>query len=207
MPAAQTARDFLAQFHEEDLPLLQEGKASVPSESAPLQGLAAANKELILDLQCRKPVKTATLDIDATVIHSSKRAAKRAYDGERGYQPVLVLWAEQDVIVADEFRDGNVPAGMGNLRIIQKAVAALPGTFDEIRLRGDSALYEHEAMAWMDEKHIRYAISVRMSPRPRTCCAASWPHPSPTSGRSGRCDACRDAAPSRGPFRRLRPRR
>ena len=39
------------------------------------------------------------------------------------------------MIVADEFRDGNVPAGMGNLRIIQKAVAALPGKFNEIRLR------------------------------------------------------------------------
>ena len=27
---------------------------------------------------------------------------------------MLALWAEQDVIVADEFRDGNVPAGSGN---------------------------------------------------------------------------------------------
>lgn len=172
LPAAQTARDFLAQFHEADLPLLQDGLASVPSESAPLQGLAAANRELILDLQARKPQPIATLDIDATVIHSSKRSAKRAYDGERGYQPVLVLWAEQDVIVADEFRDGNVPAGMGNLRVIQKAVAALPGTFDEIRLRGDSALYEHEAMAWMDANRVRYAISVRMSPQIKECIAA-----------------------------------
>lgn len=172
LPAAQTARDFLDRFHEDDLPLLQEGLASVPSESAPLQGLAAANKELILDLQCRKPQRIATLDIDATVIHASKRSAKRAYDGERGYQPVLVLWAEQDVIVADEFRDGNVPAGMGNLRVIRKAVAALPGTFDEIRLRGDSALYEHEAMTWMDEHCIRYAISVRMSPQIKDCIEA-----------------------------------
>jgi hypothetical protein len=107
LPAAQTARDFLAQFHDEDLPLLQEGKANVPAESVPLLGLAKANAELVLDLQCRRPVKTATLDIDATVIACDKRAAKRAYDGNRGYQPVLALWAEQDVIVADEFRDGN----------------------------------------------------------------------------------------------------
>lgn len=163
LPAAQTARDFLAAFHEEDLPLLQEGKATVPSESAPLQGLAAASKELILDMQCRRPVRTATLDVDATVIHSSKRSAKRAYDGERGYQPVLVLWAEQDVIVADEFRDGNVPAGSGNTRVIQKAVAALPGTFDKIYVRGDSALYEHDLMTWLDERTIAYAISADMS--------------------------------------------
>ncbi len=107
LPAAQTARDFLGQFHAEDLPLLQEGKANVPAETVPLLGLAKANAELVLDLQCRRPVKTATLDIDATVIACDKRAAKRAYDGNRGYQPVLALWAGQDVIVADEFRDGN----------------------------------------------------------------------------------------------------
>ena len=93
-----------------------------------------------------------TLDVDATVIHSSKRSAKRAYDGERGYQPVLVLWAEQDVIIADEFRDGNVPAGSGNRRVIEKAVAALPGKYDKIYVRGDSALYEHELMTWLEQK-------------------------------------------------------
>ena len=51
---------------------------------------------------------------------------------------------------------------MGNLRVIQKAVATLPGKFDEIRLHGDSALYEHGGMEWMDANRIRYAISVRM---------------------------------------------
>jgi hypothetical protein len=157
LPAAQTARDFLAQFHAEDLPLLQEGKAGVPAESTPLLGLATANTELVLDLQCRRPVKTATLDVDATVIACDKRAAKRAYDGNRGYQPVLALWAEQDAILADEFRDGNVPAGSGNRRVVEKALAALPGGIDKIYLRGDSALYEHELMRWLDERAIGYA--------------------------------------------------
>src|SRR5437588_4483192 len=88
LPAAQTARDFLVQFHAEDLPLLQEGKAPVAAETVPLLGLAKANAELVLDLQCPhgtspwaegpRPVKTATLDVDATVIHCDKRAAKRA---------------------------------------------------------------------------------------------------------------------------------
>lgn len=50
LPAAQTARDFLDRFHEDDLPLLHEGKSSVPAESVALQGLAAASKELLLDL-------------------------------------------------------------------------------------------------------------------------------------------------------------
>lgn len=76
LPAAQTARDFLAQFRAEDLPLLQDGKASVPAEAAPLLGLAKASAELVLDLQCRRPVTTATIDVDATVIPCDKRAAK-----------------------------------------------------------------------------------------------------------------------------------
>jgi hypothetical protein len=36
-------------------------------------GLAKANAELVLDLQCRRPVKTATLDVDATVIRQARR--------------------------------------------------------------------------------------------------------------------------------------
>jgi hypothetical protein len=122
LPAAQTARDFLAQFHAADLPLLQEGKSSVPGETAALTGLAKANAEVVPDLQCRRPVETATLDLDATVTPCDKRAAKRSYDGNRGYQPVLALWAEQDVIVGDEFRDGKVPAGSGNRRVVEKAL-------------------------------------------------------------------------------------
>ena len=163
LPAPQTARDFLEQFHEEGLPLLQAGKATVPSESAPLQALAAANKELIHDLQCRKPQRIATLDADGTIISSSKRAAKRTYEGERGYQPTLVVWAEQDVILTEEFRDGNVPAGSGNKRIIEKAVAMLPVGIDGIHFRGDSAFYELDLMNWMDARGIRYAISADMS--------------------------------------------
>jgi Transposase DDE domain group 1 len=172
LPAAQTARDFLAQFHADDLPLLQEGKASVPGESAPLQGLAKANQELVLDLQCRRPVKTATIDVDATVIACDKRAAKRAYDGRCGYQPVQALWAEQEVLLADEFRDGNVPAGSGNRRVVEKALAALPGGIEKIYLRGDSALYEHELMGWLDERAIGYAISADMSAQLAACIAA-----------------------------------
>ena len=85
---------------------------------------------------------------------------------------MLALWAEQDVILADEFRDGNVPAGSGNRRVVEKALAALPGGIAKIYLRGDSALYEHELMRWLDDKAIGYAISADMSPQLSECIAA-----------------------------------
>ena len=81
------------------------------------------------------------------------------YDGRTGYQPVVALWAEQDMVLADEFRDGNVPAGTGNRRVVEKAVAALPPGVTEIRVRGDSALYEHDLLRWLDGRGIGYGIS------------------------------------------------
>lgn len=164
----RVARDFVRAFHEEDLPLLQLGfSAVVPSESGPLAVLGRANDKLIEHMQHCSAESVATLDVDATILESSKRASKPTYDGRRGYQPVFVLWAEQDLVVADEFRDGNVPAGSGNLRVVQKAVAALPAGIEHIRLRGDSALYEHELLDWMANEEIGFAVSADMSPQLR----------------------------------------
>jgi hypothetical protein len=61
----------------------------------------------------------ATLDVDGTLVESHRDAATVAYDGTRGYQSVVVLWAEQDVILRDQFRDGHIPAGCGNLRFLE----------------------------------------------------------------------------------------
>jgi hypothetical protein len=168
LPAAQTARDFLNAFHAEDLPLLQQGEHSrVPAESAPLAGLGEVNRAVVASMQQRVPRRTATLDVDATILESAKRAAQRTYDGRRGYQPVLVAWAEADVIVSEEFRDGNVPAGSGNLRVVEQALAALPEGIEQVLLRGDSALYEHRLLAELERRNVGFAVSADMSPQLR----------------------------------------
>ena len=168
-PATNTARDFLGLFHEADLPLWQAGdKASIPAESSGVRGLGLVNAELIGRLQEERAEKTATLDIDATILKSSKRSAQRTYEGPRGYQPVVVLWAEQGVVVADEFRDGNVPAGCGNVRVLARAVSQLPPLVERIYLRADSALYDHEVMDFCEERGIGYAISADLTPALRS---------------------------------------
>lgn len=91
LPAATTVRDFLEAFHADDLPLWQAGpQAAIPEESAPLAGLGQANRTLVAALQQGAPEPTATLDVDATIVESHKDAATLAYDGTRGYQPVIV---------------------------------------------------------------------------------------------------------------------
>ena len=90
--------------------------------------------------------------------------SRPCYDGRRGYQPVVVLWAEQDVIVADAFRDGNVSAQSGNRRVIERALAALPEGVEQVYLRADSALYDHSLMVFLDRRRVGFALSVPVSP-------------------------------------------
>jgi len=93
-----------------------------------------------------------------------------------------VLWAEQDLIVADEFRDGNVPAGSGVLRVVQRAFAALPQGVEQVRYRADSASYEHELLNWLREEQAdgrpraTFGISADMSLelRAATVAAPQW---------------------------------
>lgn len=76
LPAAQTVRDFLDRFEEPDLPLLGGCKSAVRAPSRGLRGLGEASAAVIADLQRRAPQAGATIDIDATVLGSTKRAAK-----------------------------------------------------------------------------------------------------------------------------------
>jgi hypothetical protein len=57
----------------------------------------------------------ATIDHDGTIIESHTRDAYVAYEETRGYQPLVAVWHEQDLIVADEFREGNVAGGEDRL--------------------------------------------------------------------------------------------
>jgi len=48
--------------------------------------------------------------------------------------------------VVSEFRDGNVPAGHEMLRIVKESLAALPEGIQRVRVRMDSAGYQHEVL-------------------------------------------------------------
>jgi hypothetical protein len=178
MPSPSAALQFLYQFHDEEK--IEEAKqqrrpkeaAYIPAENEALQGLGQVNRDLIQALGQRGlDQQVATVDQDATIIESRKREALPTYEGERGYQPMLAVWAETDVVLADEFRDGNVPAQMDPLAVAQRAFAALPATVKTFYYRGDSACHEHRLMNWLrDEEReggprgfIGFAISARMS--------------------------------------------
>ncbi len=178
VPSPAAARKFLNQFHEEEkIEVAKQSRvgdqiAYIPGETAALTGLGLVNRALVQELGRRCPdQRIATVDQDATIIESSKQLALRSYEGERGYQPMLAVWAEMNVVLADEFRDGNVPAMMDPLAVARKAFASLPETVTTYYYRGDSACHENRLVHWLrDEKRVEgpagfigFAISAKMS--------------------------------------------
>lgn len=172
-PSPDALHDFLAAFHD-DAQLAQrppEG-AWIPAEGPRLQALAEVNRQLIHRAVGGPPGGPATIDVDATLIESHKREARPHYQGGRGYQPVAGLWAEVDLVVADQYRDGNVPAGMEPLAVAQRAFAALPASVGPRAFRGDRACYETALLKYLVREHIAFTISADVSPELRRACTA-----------------------------------
>ena len=83
---------------------------------------------------------------------------------------MLALWAELDLVLADQFREGNTPAIQEPLTVARRAFEALPATVNERYFRGDSACYEKELLDWLRDEnratgpqgHIGFVVSAPM---------------------------------------------
>lgn len=170
-PSPDTLLDFLNLFHD---PKYLEGKleaqkAFIPPESSALQGLHQINRTLI-QRAADPTITVATIDHDGTIIESHKRDAKVAYEGTRGYQPLVAVWAEQQLIVADEFRDGNVPGGQDPLTSVKRAFSGLPDSVKDRYFRGDSADYYAPLLKYLVKEKIGFTISADMTQDLRAVC-------------------------------------
>ena len=178
-PSARTIGDFLGRFHDEEKlgearaeAARQERLAFIVEENAALQGLQQVQRALLANLAGISALpRVATVDQDATIVESRKREANYTYKGMKGYQPMVAAWAEAGLVLADEFRDGNVPAQMAPLNCARQAFAALPGEMEALYFRGDSACHESGLVNWLRDEaredgpqgFIGFSVSARMS--------------------------------------------
>jgi hypothetical protein len=138
--------------------LPREGKAFIPGPSPALQGLNRVINDMVAFVQRCQPRGHATLDMDATLDETRKRQALYCYKGFKAYQPLNVWWAEQQMVVRSEFRDGNVPAGYQQLRVLQDAIKSLPSSVKRVSLRCDTAGYEAELLKYCAEGTSRFGV-------------------------------------------------
>ena len=149
VPAPTSIFRYLAEFHNEGQEKFrQSGKAFIPAANTHLNGLSCINNGLSSFASFQRPENMATLDMDATLIASSKESALYCYKGYKSYQPLNTWWAEQGIVLHTEFRDGNVPAGFEQLRVLKQALRCLPEEIERVRLRSDTAGYQHDLLRY-----------------------------------------------------------
>lgn len=170
VPSSSSVFRYLAYFHDEEEERRRvEGKATIVHPSETLKGLRRVCREFIGFVQENRKEVVATLDMDATVVETEKHDALWCYKGYRAYQPLNVYWAEQDLVVHTEFRDGNVPAGFEQKRILEETLGQVPRSVQRVRMRSDSAGYQHELLKYCDEEgnkwcgRIEFTVSCRVS--------------------------------------------
>jgi len=165
IPAPETARQWLDRFHDEEAMKGRPLQGSfLPPESGPLAGLKEVNRHVVRAyVQNVKVSQRVTLDIDAHLVETDKAGAQLCYEGFKSFQPIAVCWAETGLVLADEFREGNVPASMDNRRLVDEAYQALPVGAWDIWIRSDSAAYEQDNLDHWDSLGQKFAVSADMS--------------------------------------------
>jgi hypothetical protein len=124
------------------------GKAFIPAPNEALEALGLVNPDLLRFAQKHSPQTEVTLDMDASIVETSKQDALFSYKGSQSYQPLSVRWAEQDLVAYSQFRDGNVPAAFQNLEVFQKTLEVLPQGVVKVYLRSDTAAYQQELLIY-----------------------------------------------------------
>ena len=178
VPSASAAFRYLCEFHddtEEDQ--RQPHKAFIPASNDALGGLGKVNADMVDFVQSHTAQTQATLDMDATLIETHKSEALYCYNKYPAYQPLTTYWYETALIVHSEFRDGNVPAGHDQLRVLRESLAYLPEGVEQVRLRSDTAGYQWELLKYCAEGRdqrfgvIEFAVGVDVMPEFRKAVA------------------------------------
>lgn len=175
MPAPETGRQWLDKAHEPKLIVEAKKQAEqlgflsyIPAESVYLRGLNNGNRRVVdAFVTTVKPGPQVTLDIDAHVVGSAKQSALMTYEGRTGFQPMFVCWAETNLVLKDEFRNGNVPAEKDIVRMLDEAYAMLPKREGKeswvVFVRSDSAAYEEDILDHCHKRGWKFGISADMS--------------------------------------------
>lgn len=116
-------------------------------------------------LQARvRPAQSAarcTLDVDSSVYvqaSTHKQGSVKAYNGEIGYHPFFVFWAEEGELVFSHLRRGSAYTSNKFEWCLTAALKRLPAELPK-KLRADSGLYDRKVVAFCEARQITFGIS------------------------------------------------
>jgi hypothetical protein len=124
-----------------------------------LEGLGGVRRRQLASIARAKTQTQATLDCDASLFGSRCRTAQMSYKGERGWMPMLAFWAELDLVVHEEFRQGAVAPQSDALLFLRESVAQLPDTIRQVYVRSDSAWYQRDVLDYCQDNGYGFAVT------------------------------------------------
>ena len=92
-------------------------------------------------------------------LQSEKEEAKWTYKKEKGYQPLFGFISELGLVIGEEFRDGNIPAGAGALEFLKYCEAMIPQGKRIRHYRADSASYQAKVINHCFDNEILFTIT------------------------------------------------
>jgi len=139
VPASNTAGVFLKRFSHRTI-------------------AALARAALVPAAFTLKRLKTATVDIDSSLIESDKENAAFTYKKFSGYNPMLAWCPEADIFLSCLFRNGNASPQSHILETLKYCQGKFnAGT--HLRLRSDSAGYQLKIMEYCAAQGIDFTIT------------------------------------------------
>jgi hypothetical protein len=160
IPSPTAARSFMSNFHnEEEAKKQKQGQCYIPQMNGHFVGFDAIHAYVFRQAHRFKPLKSITLDQDATFIPTSNKNALYNYHGEKAYEAFNTYCPEYDIMVGTQLRDGNVPPGYGHLEELQRALSTIPEGVEDVTIRSDTAGYQEDIMRYCAEgKNERFGV-------------------------------------------------
>ena len=152
IPSPTAARTFMSNFHdEEEAKKQKQGHSYIPKMNEHLAGFDAIHAYVFRKAHEFNPLKSITLDQDATFIPTSTKNALYNYKGDKAYGALNTYCPEHNIIVGTRFQAGNVPAGYDQLEELKRVLSTPPEGVMEVTLRSDSAGYQEDILRYCAE--------------------------------------------------------
>ena len=146
IPRPNTMGEFLRQFKRRDINVIR-----------------GISNGLVKKAIKRKRLRHITIDIDSTVIESEKESAEYRYKKVKGFNPLLGIIKELDMVISGVFRPGNASPSANNLSLLRGIYNKVKGLgVRRIYFRSDSAAYQYRIMRFCDLRGILFGIGADM---------------------------------------------
>jgi hypothetical protein len=160
IPSPTATRAFMSCFHdEEEAKKQKQGQSYIPKMNEHLAGFDAIHAHIFHQAYQFAPLKSITLDQDATFIPTSNKNALYNYEKKKAYEAFNTYCPEYDIIVGTQLRDGNVNPSYGQFEELKRILSTIPEGVNEVTLRSDTAGYQEDILRYCAEgKNKRFGV-------------------------------------------------